>query len=1041
MRKKFIKPFRRLGIYLLLSFLFLALESSAQAQVMVRGTVVDEQNEPVIGAAIIVENTTIGTIVNIDGRFELEVPSNDVSLLFTCIGFVNQTVPLNNRTELNIVLKTEELGLDEVVVVGYGTQKRASITGAVSQINGKELEKAPVANVSNMLGGLISGVITNQTSGQPGSDAASISIRGEGAKYIVDGVERDFNEIDPNEIATISVLKDAASASVYGLDANAVVIVTTKRGRSGASRISFTGGYGISSNANMLEMLDGPGYAYWYNKAREMDGDAPVFTSKHIEMMLNNDPSDGWGNTNWYKEAFGVGTNSNFNLNASGGSEKLQYFVSLGTYSQKGNLSGFNYDRINIRSNIDARVANNLDLTFDISGRIEDRNSPAFSGSPNDWNNIPQQALRAHPYVPSEIDGIPVSTRTSSVYINPIAAAEESGYKNNLSNKVQTNLALNYEVPFIKGLSAKFLAAYDINYQTSKNFSTPYQTYVASLPSASNTDISYSLTNDPRGNLASLGEGLSYSANLTTNTSLKYEGAFGKHSFTALALVETKERTGNKFAAYGYGFPILELDELDFANIQDKTKVSGTSYNRRLAGYLARVTYDFDQKYMAEVSMRYDGSDVFGGMVGGKRWSPFPAASAGWRISQEDWFANNVSFINNLKLRAGVGLTGTTEVSPYTYLNTMQMLDDPAVILGGSPQSGMYTSKPGNINLTWAKALQYNAGIDAHMWNGLLAVEFDVFYKFKYDMLSSLAATYPPSFGGYVFAYENNNEQEHKGFEVSLTHTNRIGDFHYRVGLTGTYTKRTWLRYGDSENTPDWLKVTGKEVGAQVGFIADGLFQSQEEIDNSPTIVGKDVRVGDIRYRDLNGDGVISYDQDRGFVGKSGIPKFVGGINLSGGWKNLDFSIRFAGALGRDIALTGVYHNYIMDHTSMSRPFYHGGNSPKYLVENSWREDNRGAEFPRLSLVPASSNNGYASTYWYRNGDYLRLKNMQIGYSIPKRWIERAGIGNIRVYAEGQNLFTLSHVSGYGIDPEAPGVNSGYYPQQRVMSVGVKLDF
>ncbi len=1041
MRKKIIKPFRRLGITLFLSLLLLSVEGSLMAQVKVRGTVVDNQNEPIVGASIIVENTTTGTIVDITGQFELNVPSKDVTLLFSCIGFVDKKVPLNGLTELHIVLETEELGLDEVVVVGYGTQKRASITGAVSQIDGKELEKAPVTNVSNMLGGLISGVITNQTSGQPGSDAASILIRGEGAKYIVDGIERDFNEIDPNEIATISVLKDAASASVYGLDANAVIIVTTKRGKIGSSHISFTGGYGISTNANMLEMLDGPGYAYWYNKAREMDGDAPVFSSKHIEMMLNDDPSDGWGNTNWYKDAFGIGHNSNANLNASGGTEKIKYFVSLGTYNQKGNLSGFDYDRINIRSNIDARVANNLDLTFDIAGRIEDRNAPGFSGNPNDWNNIPQQALRAHPYVPKEIDGIPVSTRTASTYINPFAASEQSGYKKVKTNRVQTNLALNYSVPFVEGLSVKALVAYDVSYQTSKNFSTPYDTYVASAPSDPSGDISYVLAKDPRGDVAALSEGLGHWTHLTTNTSLKYENTFGKHAVTGLFLLETKERTGNSFSAYGYGFDILELDELDFANLQDRTKVYGSSYNRRLAGYLGRVTYDFDHKYMAELSLRYDGSDVFGGMVDGKRWSPFPAASAGWRVSQEDWFANNVNFINNLKLRAGIGLTGTTQVQPYTYLNTMNILNDPAVILGGGPQAGIFTSKPANVDLTWAKALQYNAGFDAHMWNGLLGVEFDVFYKYIYDMLSSMSATYPPSFGGYVPAYENNNKQEHKGFEIALTHSNQIGEFHYKVGVNGTYTKRTWLRVGDSENTPDWLKLTGKEVGAQVGFIGDGLFQSQEEIDNSPTIVGKDVRVGDIKYRDLNGDGVISYEQDRGYFGKSSIPKFVGGINLSGGWKNLDFSMRFVGVLGRDIALTGVYPGGIMDNTSMTKPFYHSGNSPEYLVENSWREDNTDAEFPRLSVVPASSNNAYASTYWYRNGNYLRLKNMQVGYSIPRRWLNSVGISNIRVYAEGQNLLTFSHVSKYGIDPEAPGVNNGFYPQQRVMSLGIKLDF
>jgi TonB-linked SusC/RagA family outer membrane protein len=440
------------------------------------------------------------------------------------------------------------------------------------------------------------------------------------------------------------------------------------------------------------------------------------------------------------------------------------------------------------------------------------------------------------------------------------------------------------------------------------------------------------------------------------------------------------------------------------------------------------------------LSLRYDGSYVFGGMVKGKRWSPFPAASVGWRVSQEPWFRNAFSAVNNLKIRGSVGLTGTTEISPYYFLNTLSILDK-AVVLGGTAVSGLLTSRPANTNLTWAKALQYDLGFDLTAWNGLLGVEFDVFYKYIFDMLSSADATYPDSYGGYVYGYENKNKQDHKGFEIALTHSSKIGDFSYKVGINGTYTQRRWLRYGDSPNTPDWLKLTGKEVGAQVGFIALGLFQSQEEIDNSALIVGKAVRVGDIKYMDRNGDGKISYEQDRGYIGKSAYPKFVGGFSFTGAWKGFDIAVLMQGAVGRDVALTGVYSGGIMDNTSMTKPFYHSGNSPKYLVENSWREDNTGGEFPRLSLVTASSNNAFSSTYWYRNGDYLRVKSMQIGFSMPKQWIKTVGMDNLRIYAEGQNLLTISQLSKYNIDPEQPGVSNGYYPQQRVISMGLNLTF
>ena len=1021
--------------------LLLLLAPVSWAQSLVRGTVTDQNGLPLAGATIVVKGTTTGTTTDANGQFTLSLPTGGETLVFAFIGYERVEMPVRNQKTIRIAMREQSEGINEVVVVGYGTQKRGSITGAVSAIGGEELLKRPAGNITNMLGGVISGVISLQQSGQPGADGSSIIVRGSSAKYIVDGIERGISEIDPNEIASISVLKDASSASVYGLDANTVVIVTTKRGATAPSRITFTGAYGVSTNTLMLKMLDAPGYAYWYNKAREMDGDAPVFSQAHVEMMTNGDPSDGWHNTNWYEETFGIGTNTNLNVNATGGTDKIKYFVSLGNYSQDGNVRGFDYNRLNLRSNIDAIIANHLTLTFDVSGRIESRHRPGYSASPGDWNNIPQQAIRAHPYVPAEIDGVPVSTRTASSYVNPLAASDLTGYNRNKTNILQTNLALNYDAPFLKGLSFKFLTAFDASYQTSKGFSTPYYTWVATAPTAPTGDISYVKTYDARGTTTSLVEGLGHYTHLTTNSSVKYVNKFGLHNLDLLGLVETIQRDGNLFGAYGYGFDIPQLDELSFAKLKEKNDVSGSSYQQRTAGFLGRLNYDYDNKYLAEFSFRYDGSYVFGGMVKGKRWSPFPAGSLGWRISNEEWFKQAMPYVDNLKLRGSIGLTGTTEIPAYYYLNTLSFLTGPAVVIGGVAQSGLLTSRPANINLTWAKALQYNAGVDATLWGGLLGFEFDVFYKYIYDMLSSVDATYPDSYGGYVYGYANNNKQDHKGFEVMVSHRHKIGDFSYRVGLNGTYTKRRWLRYGDSANTPDWLKLTGKEVGSQVGFIDLGLFKDQEDIDNSPLIEGKAVRPGDIKYLDRNGDGKISYEQDRGYIGLSAYPKFIGGFTFDANWKGFDLAFIWQGALGRDVALTGVYSGGIMDNTSMTKPFYHGGNAPAYLVENSWREDHTDAEFPRLALVSASSNNAFSSTYWYRNGDYLRLKTAQVGYTLPQSLLKGIGVYGLRIYADGQNLLTFSKLNKYNIDPEQPGVSNGYYPQQRVFSLGIKLTF
>ena len=1040
----FLRQYRKTLSVLLCTFLFL---SSAYAQKMISGKVTDDKGEPMPGVTVVLSGRQAGTITNLSGDYEISVPSDNSVLEFSFLGYKKQSETVGNRKVIHVVLKEDSQGLDEVVVVGYGTQKRQSVTGAVSQIAGSELLKAPVGNITARLGGVLPGVIALQQSGQPGSDAASLLIRGSGAKYIVDGIQRDFSEIDPNEIATISILKDASSAAVYGLDANSVVIITTKRGQIAPSRISFTAGYGISANAHMLEMLDGPEFAYWYNRARELDGDSPIFSSEHVAKMIAGE--DGWGNTNWYKKTFGIGHNQNYNVNATGGNEKIKYFVSLGNYQQDGNVKNFNFNRYNLRSNIDAEIAKNLELSFNISGRVEERKTPGYSGNPDsnpgDWNNIPQQAIRAHPYVPEEIDGIPVSTRTASSYVSPLAASELTGYNNSKKSVIETNVALTWKVPFVSGLSLKFMGAYDMSYGTSKIFSTPYYTMVANRPTIPSGNISYTYTNDARGVEASLKEFFSHYTHFTTNTSIRYENRFGAHNINALVLAETIARDGNAFNATGVGYDIYVLDELSRATLADRREIGGSSYHQRVAGFLGRINYDYANKYLAELSCRYDGSYLFGGMEKGKRWAPFPAASLGWRISEENWFRNitAVDFINNLKLRGSIGLTGTSAVSAYVFLNTMLPVSN-VVVINGTALNGLNTSNPANTKLSWAKSLQYNGGFEATLWQGLLGVEFDVFYKYMYDILASNLRSYPPSLGGYVPTSLNTDKQDHKGFEIILSHRKSFGDFSYRMAFNGTYTLRRWLRYSnDSNNTPDWLKLTGKEEGAQVGFIALGLFESEEDIANSATMPGKSVRPGDIKYLDRNGDGIITYEQDRGYIGKSAYPKFVGGFTFDAAWKGIDVSLLLQGALGRDVALTGVYTDLdgIMDNTSMTKAFYHEGNSPKYLIENSWRDDNPSAEFPRLSIAPPSTNNGYSSSLWYRNGDYLRLKSAQIGYTLPKKWMNVAGIYNTRIYAEGQNLLTFSYLAQFNIDPEQPGVSNGYYPQQRIFSLGINVTF
>ena len=1028
---------------------------TAFAQHIVQGKVTDSKGDPIPGASVFVSGTQNGVITDLDGLYRIDAAPNG-TLEFAFLGMKTKSVAIEGRKIINVTLEDDATVLNEVVVVGYGTQQKASLTNAVSTVKGAEILKAPAVGVASAVGTRVAGVVALQESGQPGADAASLLVRGQSAICIVDGVPRDLNEIEPNEIESISVLKDATSAAMYGLNSSAVILVTTKKGDSQKTRISYNGEYGVSQNTNMLRPLNGPEYAYWYNKAYELDCEAfetaftPVFTAQHVQWMQEG--THGWGNTDWYSKTFGTGVTQHHNVSATGGTDKVRFFTSIAYFDQEGNVNNFTYDRINLRSNVDAKITDDITFELNIAGRIENRSQPGFSANPNDWSNIPQQAVRALPYVPEtyEINGVsyPVSTRTASSWVNPLASSAETGYRDTRNTYVQTNMALRYDVPFVKGLSLKEMVSYDTSFQSVKSLATPYYTAVLTLPTAGITDLTYGRSTDARGSSISATESSAWSYTLTTQSSIDYDGQFGDHKVHALALLETRENRSHAHGATGWGLDFVQQDEHNYitnqtGNGEEKIPViSGYSGHTRVAGYAGRVNYSYKDKYLLEASFRYDGSYVFGGKSG-TRWVSLPGVSAGWVISKEDWF--DVSGVDLLKLRASVGKTANSNVAAYQYMDLVS-LSKKQVIFGGASESMVYASTLGNPNLTWAKVLNYNAGLDFEAWKGLLGLEFDVFYKYEYDILSSVTGSYAPSRGGYYYSYGNDNKRDYKGFDITVRHNNYIGELNYGAKVVLTYAYRRWLYYaGDSDNTPDYLKLTGKEVGSQQGFIAQGLFATKEEAENAATIPGSRVTAGYIKYLDRNGDGKITYAQDRGYVAGSPYPKVQGSINLFAGWRGIDIDMLWQGAAGRTVSLTGVYtatgSEGVMDNTFLTKSFYHGGNSPLFLLERSWTPENPNGEFPRPSLTPLSSNNAYASTFWYRDGSYLRLKTLQLGYTFPQALVSRLGVTSLRFYLQGSNLLTFSQLTQYNIDPEQPGVNNGYYPQQKTYQLGVKITF
>lgn len=1027
----------------------------AQAQHMVRGKVSDSDGLPIPGASVVILRTHLGTVTDDSGEFTVKCEKTDI-LEFSSMGYVSVTKNVDGRSTINVTLQDDVSALEEVVVVGYGTQNKANLTDAVSSVKGSELLKSPSTGITSMLGTRVAGVVSLQTSGQPGNDAASLLVRGQGAICIVDGIKRDINEIDPNEIESVSVLKDATSASMYGLDATAVILVTTKRGDAQRTRITYNGEYGISTNTSMLEMLDGPEYAYWYNKSDELDCLAtgkeftPVFTSQQVQWMKEG--SHGWGNTDWYKKTFGTGTTQRHTVSATGGNDRSKFFTSIAYYDQNGNVQNFNYKRYNIRSNVDTKITDRLSFQMNLAGRLEERNQPGFSANPDDWSNIPQQAVRALPYVPEyyEINGVtyPVSTRTASSWVNPLAAATDTGNSNTRNAYLQSNASIRWDTP-LKGLYIKAMGSYDMMYQNVKRLSVPYYTAVLTLPVAGTTDLSYSRQADARGTSTTLSESAYYNYSITSNLSANFEREFGLHSVNAIALVETREVRSHTIGATGYGLDYLSMAEL--SKVTNKTgdgsekmpSIWGSSAHNRAAGFVGRLNYAYDQKYLLELSCRHDGSYIFANKAG-TRWVTLPGVSLGWNMHKEDWF--DTSVINTLKLRASAGKSATSNGLGATNYIDLFNLSNNEVVIGGVNQAMVYASVIGNPNLTWSKINSYNAGFDMVAWNGLLGLEFDVFYKYEYDILSSVTGAYSPSRGGYYYTYGNDNKKDYRGFDFTIRHDNYIGDLNYGAKLTFTYASRRWLYYaGDSENAPEYQRLTGKEVGSLYGYIADGLFQNESEIRNSAVMADKAVAPGYIKYVDRNGDGQITYAQDMGYVAASAFPKVQGSLNIYASWRGFDMDMLWQGAAGRTVSLTGQYtatgSEGIMDNTFLTKPFYHGGNSPLFLLERSWTPDNTGGEFPRPSITPLSSNNAFSSTFWYRDGSYLRLKTLQIGYTLPQKYTIKAGVSSARIYVQGSNLLTFSGLTKYNIDPEQPGVNNGYYPQQKVYQVGVKLTF
>ena len=981
-----------------------ALLTNNQQKQTVKGTVKDANGEPIIGASVKVKGSTGGTVTDIDGNFTLDVPAG-AELEISSIGYLKQVVKA--KANVAIVLKDDSQTLDELVVVGYGVQKKENLTGAVASMNAEKLATRPVSSLSSALAGEMAGVTAVQTSGAPGSQNASITVRGKNSinaaspLVIVDGVPGSMNVINPAEIESVTVLKDAASAAIYGVQAaNGVILITTKKGKTGKTTVSYNATFSWSSLLAKLDLVDAYGYAYLYNEAYLNDhpGAKKPFSDETVEKYRTGQLAS----TDWYKEALtGSGFEHQHNLSLSGGNDKTTYNMYLGYLGQEGVTKDIDYNRINARMNITSQINKYITLGLNASG-YRGTQQDAWAG----YTQVIQGISRSHPTDPVyDEDG-------NFKYVgvdNPVAVQgrDKTGWKKTINQEVF--LIGSAEIKPIKDLSIKGVYSWRNWTQDQLGFKKTwgYGTYNSGQREGYVRNYNYDY--------------------LTGQILVNYNKSFGDHNLGVLAGMESYDVKYRYVTADRKGGGNNNLDSslntLDASS--QKNKNGGTEMTR--LSYFGRLQYNYAGKYLFEANLRRDASSRF---PKNSRWGTFPALSAGWRISEEA-FMKNIDWLSNLKLRLGWGKTGNEELKPDDLYPAVPTYAYGSYMFGNSLYSTAYESRLVNDQLKWATVTNYELGIDAGFLNNKLTMELSVYKKKTNDML-----LYLPLQGviGLDAPAQNVGSVENRGFELVLGHNNRIGkDWSYNLSLNMGYNKNEIIDmagtdgpiddgYGNIDNT-QW-NIEGYGVSSWYGYVADGLFRSEEELKKGPLRTGNE-KLGDIRYKDLDDDGKITA-ADRKIIGNK-MPKWTGGFNFSVGYKNFELSGLLQGAFD-----TKRYYN-----GESSYAFF---NSASCLNKHwdRWSEENPNGSFPRLSL--SSQTNNQMSTFWLQDASYVRMKNLTLAYTLPSDLISRIGLSFAQVYLAGENLFTISGLDK-GLDPEAGNSRGWSYSNVRKISCGLKLTF
>ncbi|NLR80419.1 TonB-dependent receptor [Chitinophaga eiseniae] len=999
--------------------------------VTLTGKVTDENGAPVPGVSIVIKGTQKGAITDPGGTFHIASTGENVTLLVTSIGYESQEVKVTaGQTQVNIRLKPDVSSLKQLVVVGYGVQKKANLTGAVASIGTKELANRPVTSLGNALQGTMPGVtVTAAASGQPGSDAGTIRIRGIGTLnnadpiVVVDGVITtlaNLNNINPDDIASMSVLKDAASAAIYGSRAaNGVILVTTKQGKKGVTQVTYNAYVGKQNATGLPDFLPSWQAATLFNQARINEGKPARYTPAEIQKFKDGSDPFNYPNTDWlglfYK---GSGIQQNHYLGLSGGSEKTQYNLSLGLFDENGLVKKTNATRYTARLNLNSEVRSNIHVNANVGFTSTGKKEPSnpYTG---DFTQLVRQINRISSTVPYKYKNGYYGAIGDG---NPMAWLEGASLNQYAYYDLIGNVGADWEI--IKGLHFKPSIAYIMKMNRNKKFAADQQYYTANGDSSfyqgpSNVRDENYLTNT-----------------LTQQALLEYSRSFAKHNFKILGGYSQEHTKGTFDDGYRKGFLINALNDVNLGYTDGQT-TSGYTYELGLQSYFGRLNYDYDGKYLFEANLRYDGASRFGPDY---RWGLFPSFSAGWNIDRENFFASAKEYVSNLKLRASWGQLGNQYVKTYDAVGNPTFPYYPYITTISSGQgytfggtnatiaSGFAPVNGANALLQWERTTESGVGLDATFLDNKINFTADYFNKKTTGILMTLpvAATY-----GLNAPVQNAGAVLNKGWEFVLGYSDRKGEFSYSANFNTAIinTKITDLRGTGPVITGYTALQEGLPINALYGYIAEGIFQSADEIAKAPK-QSSTTAPGDIRYKDIDGDGKIT-SADRQYLGNY-FPKVTFGLNLSGSWKNFDASIFVQGAAGVKTYIDGGKLGAVG--STVGRP--------TTALLDTWTPENTGAALPRIwSTYTQNDPTGTPSSFWVKDGSYLRLKNLQIGYTLPENLLKRIGLTKVRFYYSGQNILTFDHLYKW-IDPEAPNSSSiYYYPQVKVNTLGVNVSF